>query len=64
MDFDRDVGARSGAQQRLEMLDEAAQRIVTLAAPFPAVPTNEKVDELYITRTWQFLRGNELQTSG
>ena len=45
-----------------KLLDEAAQRIVRLAAPFPALPTDKtRVDELYITRTWQFLPGNVLR---
>jgi len=45
------------------LLDDAAQRIVRLAAPFPGLPkdSKEKVDELYITRTWQFLPGNVLR---
>ncbi|URL57561.1 energy transducer TonB [Luteibacter flocculans] len=44
------------------LLDEAAQRIVRLAAPFPALPADKtRVDELYITRTWQFLPGNVLR---
>jgi protein TonB len=46
-----------------ELLDAAAQRIVRLAAPFPALPADkERVDELHITRTWQFLQGNTLRT--
>lgn len=45
------------------ILDDAAQRIVRLAAPFPPIPVNdEKLDELYVTRTWQFLPGDTLQT--
>ena len=44
-----------------KLLDDAAIRIVRLAAPFPPVPTGEKVDELYITRTWQFLPGDILR---
>ena len=49
------------------ILDDAAIRIVHLAAPFPPIPHghdrgSNKIDELYITRTWQFLRGDELQT--
>lgn len=45
------------------LLDEAAQRIVRLAAPFPSIPANEEqLDELYVTRTWQFLPGDTLQT--
>ena len=43
------------------MLDDAATRIVKLAAPFPPIPTEEGVDELYITRTWQFLPGDVLR---
>lgn len=44
-------------------LDQAAERIVRLAAPFPPIPrTSEKVDELYITRTYEFTRGGVLQT--
>lgn len=39
------------------LLDAAAERIVQLAAPFPPLPADAKVDELYITRTWQFLPG-------
>ncbi|QWT20618.1 energy transducer TonB [Bacillus sp. NP157] len=47
-----------------EVLDLAAQKIVKLAAPFPAVPKDpkEKVDELYVTRTWQFKQGDVLGT--
>jgi protein TonB len=45
------------------VLDEAAQRIVRLAAPFPPAPqTGEHVDELNITRTWQFQPNNVLHT--
>lgn len=44
------------------ILDDAAIRIVRLAAPFNALPTKgDAVDELYITRTWQFLEGNILR---
>jgi len=50
-----------------KVLDDAAIRIVHLAAPFPPIPHGrdtgkDKIDELYITRTWQFMRGDELQT--
>ncbi|MDF4002508.1 energy transducer TonB [Luteibacter sp. PPL552] len=45
-----------------KLLDDAAQRIVRLSAPFPALPADKnRVDELYITRTWQFLPGNVLR---
>ncbi|GAA0714398.1 energy transducer TonB [Dokdonella soli] len=45
-----------------KVLDDAAIRIVRLAEPFPALPeSKEKVDELYISRTWQFLPGDILR---
>jgi len=44
-----------------KLLDDAALRIVKLAAPFPPIPPGEKVDELYVTRTWQFLPGDVLR---
>ena len=45
-----------------KVLDDAAMRIVRLAAPFNALPKNaDAIDELYITRTWQFLEGNILR---
>jgi protein TonB len=45
-----------------KVLDDAAIRIVNLSAPFNALPKDgEAVDELYITRTWQFLPGNVLR---
>jgi protein TonB len=43
------------------LLDKAAERIVRLAAPFPPLPAQDKIDELHITRTWQFLPGNILR---
>jgi len=62
--------ARDGRITRMEViqpsghkiLDDAAQRIVQLAAPFPPLPkTGEDPDEVYITRTWQFLPGDILR---
>jgi periplasmic protein TonB len=45
-----------------KILDDAAIRIVRLAAPFNRLPKNaDAIDELYITRTWQFLEGNILR---
>ena len=44
------------------LLDAAAKRIVQLAGPFPPLPAAAKVDQLYITRTWQFLPGNVLRS--
>ena len=51
------------------VLDDAAVRIVHLAAPFPAIPVEKdasghRITELVITRTWQFLPGNRLLTRG
>jgi protein TonB len=43
------------------LLDAAAERIVRLAGPFPPLPPDASVDELYITRTWQFLPGDILR---
>ncbi|HSH40961.1 MAG TPA: TonB family protein [Arenicellales bacterium] len=45
-----------------KVLDDAARRIVQLAAPYEAFPADirEEVDILHITRTWQFMRGNRL----
>ncbi|MFQ5935137.1 MAG: TonB family protein [Acidiferrobacterales bacterium] len=41
------------------VLDDAARRIVQLAAPFPPFPQNirEETDILHITRTWRFNEG-------
>jgi protein TonB len=45
-----------------KVLDDAAIRIVNLATPFNPLPKKgDVVDELYITRTWQFLEGNILR---
>lgn len=43
-----------------KFLDQAALRIVNLAAPFDRFPDNLRVDTdiLYITRTWTFSRGD------
>ena len=51
------------------VLDDAAVRIVHLAAPFPDIPHDKdangnRITELVITRTWQFLPGNHLLTRG
>ncbi len=51
------------------VLDDAAIRIVHLAAPFPPIPrendaSGHRITELAITRTWQFLPGNHLETRG
>lgn len=60
---------RDGGVERAEviqsshipMLDAAALRIVRLSEPFEPLPkTDENVDILHVTRTWQFLPGGEL----
>ena len=45
-----------------KVLDQAALRIVRLAAPFERFPQNirKDTDILHITRTWTFTRGNEV----
>jgi protein TonB len=46
-------------------LDQAAQRIVKMAAPYSAFPENIRrdTDELVISRTWNFTSTDRLQTS-
>lgn len=46
------------------VLDEAAKRIVTFASPFAPFPPDirKETDYLDITRTWNFTRGNTLET--
>ncbi|QJR13104.1 hypothetical protein DSM104443_04198 [Usitatibacter rugosus] len=45
-----------------KVLDQAAIRIVRLAAPFDRFPDNIRADTdiLYITRTWTFTRGDQV----
>ncbi len=46
-----------------QLLDAAAQRIVRLAAPFPSIPEDkDHIDELNITRTWQFMPNDVLRS--
>ncbi len=46
----------------IPLLDSAALRIVDLAEPFPPLPaTDEDVDILHVTRTWNFLPGGEVR---
>ncbi|MFW9610682.1 MAG: TonB family protein [Fluviibacter sp.] len=58
---DRIVIVRSSGNP---ILDEAAKRIVTFAAPFAPFPPDirQETDYLDITRTWNFTRGNALET--
>jgi len=46
------------------VIDEAAKRIVNLAAPFPPFPPEilENTDILNITRTWEFSTSNQLSS--
>lgn len=42
-----------------KLLDDAAVRVVQLASPFSSLPkTDEEIDVLEITRTWDFKNGN------
>jgi protein TonB len=45
-----------------KLLDDAAIRIVRLAAPFPPFPKDieQEVDILHIERTWQFIDGGQV----
>src|SRR3546814_69893 len=45
----------------IKLLDAAAMRIAKLAEPYPPLPrTEENIDVLHVTRTWNFLPGGEL----
>ena len=60
-DLDRvEINRTSGTR----ILDEAAERIVRLAAPYAAFPDaiRRDTDLLEITRTWTFSRGDRLQS--
>jgi protein TonB len=53
-----DVIQSSGSR----LLDDAALRIARLAEPYPPLPkTEDNIDVLHVTRTWQFLPGGELR---
>lgn len=46
---------------KIPLLDQAAMRIVRLAEPYPPLPkTQDNIDVLHVTRTWQFLPGGQL----
>lgn len=47
-----------------KVLDEAAKRIVRLAAPYARFPVNisRDTDVIHITRTWMFLKGGTLES--
>lgn len=46
---------------KIPLLDQAAMRIVRLAEPYPPLPkTEDNIDVLHVTRTWQFLPGGQL----
>ncbi|KAF1720352.1 energy transducer TonB [Pseudoxanthomonas wuyuanensis] len=55
-------GSRIIRSSGIPLLDSTALRIVTLAEPFPPLPqTEENVDVLHVTRTWNFLAGGEVR---
>ena len=47
-----------------QILDDAAKRIVKLAAPFSAFPDKlrEEADVIHITRSWEFLSNSSIRT--
>lgn len=47
-----------------QILDDAAKRIVKLAAPFAAFPKKlrQEADVIHITRSWEFLNNSRLRT--
>ena len=47
-----------------QILDDAAKRIVKLAAPYSAFPKKlrEETDVIHITRSWEFLNNSSLRT--
>ena len=46
----------------IPLLDDAALRIIDLAQPFPPLPDSEEpIDILQVTRTWQFLPSGNLR---
>ncbi len=47
-----------------QILDDAAQRIVKLAAPFSAFPEKlkQEADVIHITRSWEFLASNQMRS--
>lgn len=62
---------RDGSVENIEVikgsgqpvLDDAAMQIVRMAAPYPPIPrSKEEIDELHITRTWRFMRGDVLRS--
>lgn len=48
-----------------QLLDDAARRIVELAAPYPPFPSKLKkeADIIHITRSWEFMSSNQLRTN-
>jgi protein TonB len=49
----------------LSILNQSVRRIVQLAAPFPPFPPQmrQKIDQIVITRTWQFKAGELITTT-
>jgi protein TonB len=49
----------------LAILNQSVRRIVQLAAPFPPFPPHmrQKIDQIVITRTWQFKAGELITTT-
>ncbi len=47
-----------------KILDDAAKRIVKLAAPYSPFPTKlkQEADVIHITRSWEFMNNSEFKT--
>ena len=56
------IPSRINKSSGYKVLDQAAIRIVRLAAPFERFPESIKADTdiLHITRTWTFTRGDQV----
>lgn len=48
-----------------QILDDAAKRIVELAAPYAPFPAKlrQEADVIHITRSWEFMNDNSLRTN-
>jgi protein TonB len=57
-----DIDLRKSSGHRL--LDDAAQRIVKLAAPYSPFPAKlkQEADVIHITRSWEFMSNSQLKT--
>ena len=60
--YSQTVKQINALEPQMQALDDAALRIARLAEPYPPLPkTEEDIDILHVTRTWQFLPGGEVR---